>query len=69
MLSWAAKWYDKKKIMYRDHYEDDFLTTIYDLMEEADAIVTWNGISFDIKHLNREFIEAGMDPLPRGKGH
>jgi DNA polymerase elongation subunit (family B) len=62
MLSWAAKWYGKKKIYYRDCYADDFLTKIHEMMEEADAIVTWNGISFDIKHLNREFIEAGMTP-------
>ena len=62
MLSWAAKWHGKKKVYYRDHQEKDFLTRIYDMIEEADAIVTWNGISFDLKHLNREFVQAGMGP-------
>lgn len=62
MLSWAAKWYGKKTVMYRDCYDEDFLTEIYGLIEEADAIVTWNGMSFDNKHLNREFVTAGMTP-------
>ncbi len=62
MLSWAAKWHGKKKIYYRDCYAKDFLTLIYDMLETADAVVTWNGISFDMKHLNREFVEAGMSP-------
>ena len=62
MLSWSAKWLGKKKIYYRDCFADDFLTKIYEMLEEADAVITWNGISFDMKHLNREFIEAEMDP-------
>jgi len=62
MLSWAAKWHGKKKIYYRDCFAKDFLTKIYDMIEEADAIITWNGISFDMKHLNREFVTAGMGP-------
>jgi DNA polymerase elongation subunit (family B) len=62
MLSWAAKWHGAKKIYYRDCYDEDFLTKIYDMIEEADAIITWNGISFDMKHLNREFVTAGMTP-------
>ena len=62
MLSWAAKWHGQKKVHYRDFEEEDFLTKIYSMLEEADAVITFNGISFDIKHLNREFVEAGMTP-------
>ena len=62
MLSWAAKWHGKKKVYYRNCYDDDFLTLIYDMIEEADALITWNGISFDNKHLNREFVQANMPP-------
>lgn len=62
MLCWAAKWLGQKKVTYRDMYDEDFLTLVHDMLDEADAVVTYNGISFDMKHLNREFVEAGMDP-------
>ena len=67
VLSWAAKWLGKKKIMYRDVNDKDFLTTIHELIDSADAVVHYNGTAFDMKHLNREFVEAGLDPplMPR----
>jgi DNA polymerase elongation subunit (family B) len=62
MLCWAAKWAGKKRVYYRDYDDEDFLTLIHELIEEADAVVTYNGMAFDIKHLHREFIEAGLPP-------
>jgi len=62
MICWAAKWLGKKRVIFRSEYDDDFLETIYDLLEEADAVITFNGIAFDLKHLNREFAKAGMTP-------
>lgn len=38
------------------------LGKIHRLLEEADAVVHFNGKSFDIKHLNREFLEYGFEP-------
>ncbi len=52
----------EKKIHFRNEHDDDFLQKIWDLIDEADAIVHYNGKSFDMKHLNREFLLAGMDP-------
>ena len=62
MICWAAKWKGQKKVHFRDQSYPDFLEAIYDLLEEADAVVTFNGIAFDLKHLNREFAKAGMVP-------
>lgn len=31
-------------------------------LEEADAVVHYNGVSFDEKHLNREFLQADLVP-------
>jgi DNA polymerase elongation subunit (family B) len=62
ILSWAAKWVGEDKITYRDHDAPDFLDAIWKMINEADAIVTYNGIAFDMKHLQREFAEAGMVP-------
>lgn len=32
------------------------------VLDEADAVATWNGKRFDIPHLNREFLEGGLKP-------
>ena len=60
VLSWAAKWLDQKIIYYRKHDDPDFLTLIWDMIDKADAVVHYNGTAFDMKHLNREFLEAGL---------
>jgi hypothetical protein len=62
MLSWAAKWVGEEKIHYRKHTQVDFLEAIWKMIDKADAVVHYNGTSFDMKHLNREFAEAGMTP-------
>jgi len=63
VLSWSAKWLDQKTIMYQDqrkakNIEDDkkLLQGIWELLNEADVIITQNGKSFDIKKLNARFI-------------
>jgi DNA polymerase elongation subunit (family B)/DNA-directed RNA polymerase subunit RPC12/RpoP len=65
MLSWAAKWEGEDEVMYaseRNHSHEDMVMEIYDLVNEADAIVHYNGTAFDMKHLNREFVEIGLPP-------
>jgi hypothetical protein len=62
MLSWAAKWYGKAGVIYRQDGDEDFLTLLHELVDSADAVVHYNGIRFDMKHINREFIEAGLQP-------
>ncbi len=71
VLSWAAKWLDDppSKIMYQDqrkakNVEDDkkILQGIWDILNEADIVITQNGNSFDIKKLNARFILNGMQP-------
>jgi len=38
------------------------LQALHDLMDEADVLVGWNSKGFDHKHINREFLEAGILP-------
>jgi len=49
-------------MVFRDWSEKDFLSKIYDMVDTADAIVHYNGSAFDMKHLNREFLLAKLDP-------
>ena len=62
ILSWAAKWAGAKTVTYRKHTQADFLDAIWKMIDQADAVITYNGVSFDMKHLNREFAEAGLSP-------
>lgn len=71
LLSWAAKWYGQPttKVMYMDqrdakNVEDDskILKGIWNLLNEADVVLTQNGRKFDQKKLNARFIMNGMQP-------
>jgi len=71
LLSWAAKWLDApaNKIMYMDQrnakdIENDkkILEGIWKLLDEADIVLTQNGVSFDSKKLNARFVLNGMNP-------
>lgn len=65
MLCFAAKWNDERKIIYRSEFHDARVTMLKDLwslLDEADAVVHYNGTSFDIPHINREFLLADVGP-------
>jgi hypothetical protein len=63
MLTWSAKFLGDKEVHYREITDPSFLLDLYLLLEEADAVVTFNGDNFDMKHINREFVEAGFKPV------
>jgi DNA polymerase elongation subunit (family B) len=66
VLSWAAKWLGERTVHYADVRgrggEKAMLTEIHDLLDQADVVVHYNGKSFDIPTLNKEFITHGMKP-------
>lgn len=70
MVSWSAKW------LYDGEIMSDILTSqeainrdtsriaksVWKLFDEADFAVAYNGLGFDFKHLNTEWISAGLPP-------
>lgn len=57
------KWLgDRRAQFVSDHVEghEGMLETVYEAMSQASAIVHFNGDSFDLKHLNWEFEQAGL---------
>lgn len=70
VLSWAAKWAGEEECYYSSlriagHTpagKKRMLQEIHDMIDEADAIVTFNGDKFDLKILNQEFLLAGLSP-------
>lgn len=66
ILCWAAKWYHEDTIQFRSIWgnggPEDMLRKAYDLLEEADVVVTYNGDRFDLPTLNKEFLLSGFTP-------
>jgi len=77
IMSWSAKWVGEDDVLYDDirckfdgsisslfNEVDDsrLLATIWELLDEADIVVTQNGKKFDVKKLNARFVRAGFQP-------
>ena len=65
VLCWSAKLYGEKKVMFDSTFHSSpnkMLFGIHDLLNEADAVVHYNGQNFDIPVLQREFLLYGIRP-------
>jgi DNA polymerase elongation subunit (family B) len=65
VISFAAKWHDSKKVLfYSDHHNGHavMIQAAHDLISEADAVIHYNGNSFDMPWLHTEFLLAGLAP-------
>lgn len=65
VFCFAAKWLGQKRVPFYSVQNDGkarMIQAAYDLLDEADVVVHYNGRRFDVPHLNREFMLAGMTP-------
>lgn len=67
ILAVCAKWLDQKKPMYADCRGEPLndiklLEWTHTLLDEADIVVTQNGLGFDVKKLNARFVAEGFLP-------
>lgn len=65
MLCFGARWLGQKKVVFKSVHHDGkkaMLEELHRLMDQADVLVGWNSAAFDHKHINREFLENGMQP-------
>ena len=65
VLCWAAKWYGEDNVLFDSVFHSKpkkMLKQIHALLNEADAVVHYNGAKFDIPTLNKEFILHGLPP-------
>ena len=70
VICWSAQWVEgtRKSVMFASEHHNgrkEMLQQLYDLLLEADAIVTYNGKRFDWPWIVGEFIAEGFDPLPK----
>ena len=65
VLCSAYKWLGERKTNFTSEWTDGvdgMLENMYNVIEEADAIVTYNGNRFDLPTLNKEFLLTGYRP-------
>lgn len=76
LLAWAAKWYGDppSKVIYRDNRwqrdvqnDEDLVSELSELLNQADIIITQNGDKFDVKKLNARAVIHGLRPVKRCK--
>jgi DNA polymerase elongation subunit (family B) len=70
MLCFGARWNNSKKVIFKSVHHDGkqaMLEELHKLMDEADVLVGWNSAAFDHKHINREFLENGIQPPSQPK--
>lgn len=65
MLCFAAKWYGQDDIIYSGLHNDSRTAMIdlsWQLCDEADWLITYNGKRFDEPYLRKEWLLAGLPP-------
>ena len=65
VMCWSAKWLGDKQVMFDSVYNSKpikMLKGIHKLINEADAVIHYNGTKFDIPTLNKEFLLHGLPP-------
>lgn len=57
MISFAAKWHGDRRVLFYSEWRDGreaMVRAAHTLLDQADVVVTYNGNTFDIPHINRE---------------
>ena len=63
-ICWAAKWLGEREVFFASEWgePDTFVKSLHALMEEADAVCTYNGNNFDEPVMNAAFLKLGLAP-------
>lgn len=64
-LCFSAKWYGSDDVIFESVYNtshEAMVCVAHMLLDEADAVIHYNGTRFDIPTLNKEFLLLGLPP-------
>jgi uncharacterized protein YprB with RNaseH-like and TPR domain/predicted RNA-binding Zn-ribbon protein involved in translation (DUF1610 family) len=64
-MCWSAKWLGEKEVMFNSTHKSKpvkMIKEIHKLINEADAVVHYNGTRFDMPTLNKEFLVHDLPP-------
>jgi len=64
MLCFAAKWLGDERVVFHSERDgrEQMVEAAWDLLNEADIVVGYNHVRFDIPHLQREMVQLGYGP-------
>ena len=64
VLCFAAKWLHEKRVQFFDERDgrQAMVEAAWQLLDQADVVVGYNHVRFDIPHLHREMVELGYGP-------
>lgn len=64
LLCFAARWYGQKRPIFEAEWLDRerMIRRAWELYDEADLVVTYNGVRFDNKHLMSDWLTLGLNP-------
>ena len=65
VMCFAARYLGEKKMHFHSTHKDGkeaMVKAAHALLDEADVVMSYNGRKFDMPHLNREFVELGLNP-------
>ena len=65
MISFAAKWHGRRSVMFWSTHHNgkaEMVKAAADLLDEADAVIHYNGKRFDVPHLQTEMKLLGYHP-------
>lgn len=68
MLCFCAHWLGEKEYQFYSQWDDGrdgMAKAALDLLTEADAVVTYNGVKYDIPKITGEIVLAGLNPPPK----
>ncbi len=67
IICFAAQWHGEKKVTFGAVWNGGrrkMLVKLRAMLEEADAVITFNGDHFDLPRINGELVEHRLPPLP-----
>jgi len=65
VFTFAARWLGEKKTVFHADWIDGhegMIQAAWELLDEADVLLHYNGRKFDTPHLQREFMQMGLTP-------
>lgn len=64
IIAFSAKWHGTSKVIFHSEHHDgreEMLQALFELLDQADVVVTYNGKSFDLPWIEGEFMVEGLD--------
>jgi DNA polymerase elongation subunit (family B)/endogenous inhibitor of DNA gyrase (YacG/DUF329 family) len=65
VLCFTAQWHGEEHAYFMSEYEhthEGMINALWDFLNEADAVIHYNGKKFDMPVINREFLKYGLTP-------